>query len=257
MTAIFTFATWLAVVFFVPETRFARDFSASLETTNAVASSPTFSPSSEETPVPSDIDEEKHVYTSTTEPHSPPHTTWNQVPKKSYLQSLTLWTGVPRDVNLFELFIRPFPLILYPSIMFAFLGYAVTLAWVISINVLNPFVLQAPPYNMSPSINGLINIPGFLGNMIGAFAGGWCVDRYCDWSARREGGVFKPEMRLVLLIFPLVVVPAGCVLFGYGVQDTMPWIAIFFGFGMVSLGLTAVSSGPLPSRFPSCFLRNK
>ncbi len=39
MTAIFTFATWLAVVFFVPETRYARDFSASLETTDGNFSS--------------------------------------------------------------------------------------------------------------------------------------------------------------------------------------------------------------------------
>ena len=66
------------------------------------------------------------------------------------------------------------------------------------------------------------------------------MDRYSDWRARKNGGVFEPETRLFLLIIPAVVVPAGCILFGYGVQDVMHWTTLFFGYGMVSVGLTAV-----------------
>jgi hypothetical protein len=66
------------------------------------------------------------------------------------------------------------------------------------------------------------------------------VDKYSDWRARKNNGVFQPESRFFLLIIPTVLVPAGCILFGYGVQNTLSWTAMFFGYGMVAVGLTAV-----------------
>lgn len=163
-----------------------------------------------------------------------------QLPKKTWMQEMSLWSGTAKDINLLESFIRPFPLIAYPAVIFAFIGYAVTLAWVVAINILNSFVLQAPPYNWKPSVNGLINIPGFLGNLVGSFVAGWVVDRYSDHRAKKNGGVFQPESRLVLIIVPAIIVPAGCILFGYGVAETLNWTSLFFGYGMVAVGLTAV-----------------
>jgi len=63
-------------------------------------------------------------------------------------------------------------MIFYPGVIYAFLCYSISLVIVVAVNILNPFVLQAPPYNWSPQINGLINIPGLLGNVFGAWAGG-------------------------------------------------------------------------------------
>lgn len=166
-----------------------------------------------------------------------------QVPKKTFVQELSLSSGTPADTNLFKMFIRPFPLLAYPAITYAFLGYSVALAWVVAVNILNSFILQAPPYNWQPQINGLINIPGLLGNIFGAWAGGSLVDRYCAWRAVKNNGIFQPETRLVLLMVPTLLVPAGCLLFGYGVENTMSWVALFFGYGLVSVGLTAGKFG--------------
>ncbi|KAK4543369.1 hypothetical protein LTR36_005512 [Oleoguttula mirabilis] len=162
------------------------------------------------------------------------------IPKKTWRQELSLWSGISKDTNLFMLFIRPFPLIVYPAVIFAFLAYAVSLAWVLAINILNAFVLQAPPYNWKADINGLINIPGILGNLIGAWMGGWVVDRYSDWRSKKNAGVFQPETRLHLLFIPALIVPAGCLAFGYGVAESLHWTSLFIGYGMVAFGLTAV-----------------
>jgi MFS family permease len=110
-----------------------------------------------------------------------------QVPKKTFVQELSLWSGTSRT-NLFKMFIRcvaraddykalltyysPFPMIVYPAVIYSFLCYSISLVIVVAVNILNPFVLQAPPYSWSPQINGLINIPGLLGNLFGAWAGG-------------------------------------------------------------------------------------
>lgn len=211
IAVIFTAINFFAVLLFVPETRFNRDVPKSL---GATASDQAIESSSEE-----DVDVEKTGSSSVKPVPGLPAPEQVQVPNKSFAQQLSLWSGVPSDTNLFKMFIRPLPMIVYPAVMFAFLGYAVSLAWVVAVNILNSFVLQAPPYNWQPQINGLINIPGLIGNIFGAYA----------------------ESRLYLLIIPFIVTPAGCILFGYGVQRTLHWTSLFFGYGMISVALTAVS----------------
>ncbi|OQN97264.1 hypothetical protein B0A48_16806 [Cryoendolithus antarcticus] len=217
-----TAANFLVVLFLCPETRYARSDAASPATSSA--------PSLDSVPIEGqDVEKSAKIAVRDT-----------QLPKKSFLQDLSLWSGVPKNTNLLNLFLRPFPMIVYPAVIFSFLGYAVSLAWVVAINILNSFVLQAPPYNWKPSINGLINIPGLIGNLFGAWAGGWLVDKYSDYRSKKNAGVFEPETRLHLLIIPAIIVPAGCLAFGYGVAQTLHWTALFFGYGMVAVGLTFV-----------------
>ncbi|KAJ9660984.1 hypothetical protein H2201_006712 [Coniosporium apollinis] len=234
IAVIFTAINFVAVALFVPETRYDRTISSNLAPT--VSDSAVSSSSDEEAPVEKTVTlNSKEVSESSACSAARFH-----IPKKSFIQELSLWSGTSADTNLFKMFIRPFPLLAYPAITYAFLGYSVALAWVVAVNILNSFILQAPPYNWQPQINGLINIPGLLGNIFGAWAGGSLVDHYCAWRTLKNNGIFQPETRLVLLIVPTILVPAGCLLFGYGVERTMFWVALFFGYGLVSVGLTAV-----------------
>lgn len=167
------------------------------------------------------------------------------VPRRTFAQELRLYSGVPSDISLLKLFLRPLPMIVYPAVILAFLGFAIGLAWVVAINILNSFVLQAPPYNWSPSINGLINIPALIGNIFGGWAGGWLVDRYSDWRSKKNRGIFQPETRLHLLFIPAIMTAVGLLAFGYGVQDHLHWTALFFGNGLVNVGLTAVPTATM------------
>jgi hypothetical protein len=68
------------------------------------------------------------------------------------------------------------------------------------------------------------------------------VDVFCKWRTRKNNGIYEPESRLWLQVIPFLLTGAGCLLFGYGVQRTMSWVALFFGYGMISVALAAVSS---------------
>lgn len=227
IAVILTALTFIIVVLFVPETRYFRD-----ENQNVSGSIG----SSSEDQIGT-AEQKKDTSNTTTEV---PAETRNAVPRKTWRQEMGLWSGLAPNTNLLKMFLRPFPMFAYPCVIFAFLGYAASLVLTVSVNILNPFVLQAPPYSWSPMINGLINIPGLIGNVFGAYAGGWLVDVFCDWRARRNGGLFEPESRLILLIVPMLITGAGCLLFGYGVERTLHWTSLFFGYGMVSVALTAV-----------------
>jgi MFS family permease len=121
-------------------------------------------------------------------------------------------------------------------------------------------VLQLPPYSFSPGVNGLINIPAFsqfpissrrsnhlnfkyadwfplctVGNLVGAFTGGHLTDVYARQSARRDSERFSPESRLVLLIIPALIVPAGLLMFGFGSERKLHWVVLFVGYGCINV----------------------
>ncbi|KAK4167220.1 protein HOL1 [Cladorrhinum sp. PSN259] len=178
-------------------------------------------------------------------------------PKILVTRAYSLVRSPPDGTNpLLLLFLRPLPMFIYPPVIYALLTYAVSLVLTVSVNILNPFVLQAPPYSWPPSKNGLINIPGFLGNLTGSYCGGRLVDLFCDWKARRsKNGIFEPESRLYLLALPLLITGAGCVLFGCGVERTLHWTSyslsskniIAFGF------LHGIVPWVEKVRYPDCF----
>lgn len=87
--------------------------------------------------------------------------------------------------------------------------FASTLGFLIAALTTCASVFQSPPYNFTPAINGLINIPSFIGNLLGSYVGGGLTDRIAERQARKNNGIFEPETRLVALVIPFFLVPAG------------------------------------------------
>ena len=63
---------------------------------------------------------------------------------------------------------------------------------------------------------------------------------WCAWRTEKNKGIYEPESRLYMVLTPLVITSAGCIVFGYGVQNTLSWVSLFFGYGMIAVALTAV-----------------
>ncbi|KAL6241644.1 hypothetical protein RBB50_011426 [Rhinocladiella similis] len=227
--AIFTGVNFATVVLFAPETRFSRVLSIPTETDTSSTAIPDERPGEK---VATDTAHEEECTASVVQP----------VPKRSYLQSLSLWSGTAQDGGILEIFIRPFALIVYPANFFAMISYAISLAWIVVVATNISFLLSAKPYSFSPSIIGLVNLPTMIGNLLGALATGWPSDKYAQWKSRRSDGVFQPEVRLLFNWLPGVFVPAGLLMYGYGAADQLPWIVIFIGAGCIAVGLTAVAN---------------
>jgi hypothetical protein len=138
--------------------------------------------------------------------------------KKSYIRELIPWSGInpgnPRETKLINLFLRPWPLIFYPANIYSFVTFSVVVGCIIGISNMAGPIFQAPPYNFSPGIQGLgVYLPALIGCTIGAICGGLFTDIYTRFRTRQNGGVFEPEGRLVALIVPFFIVPAGVLMF--------------------------------------------
>jgi hypothetical protein len=172
--------------------------------------------------------------------------------KKTFLQELKPWSPINRRANPLELFLRPWPMIVYPATIFGFLSYSAALAWLLCVVNTNASIFQAPPYNFKPGINGLINIPGTIGVLAGSFCGGALTDNFAEWMARRNNGVYEPETRLLGLVIPFFVVPIGLLMYlcklparlttryGIGVQHQTHWIVPYIGYGFVNFAIASV-----------------
>jgi hypothetical protein len=65
---------------------------------------------------------------------------------------------------------------------------------------------------------------------------------WCKHRTKIGNGIYDPESRLHILIIPFLLTTGGCILFGYGMDETLDWVSLFFGYGMISVALTAVST---------------
>ena len=133
--------------------------------------------------------------------------------KKSYLRELDPYSGInpgiEKKTSFISLFIRPWPLAVYPAAIYAFLVFSVNLACLLNVVNTAAEVFQSPPYLMSPGVQSLIYIPGLIGGILGGYCGGGLTDLIIQWQTRKNNGIFEPEYRLVALVIPLFIVPAG------------------------------------------------
>jgi hypothetical protein len=63
---------------------------------------------------------------------------------------------------------RPALLLFSPIIWFAFLGYGLSITFIVLIAVLSSYIFSLPPYNFGPESAGLIWLAAFIGTLIAA-----------------------------------------------------------------------------------------
>lgn len=101
-----------------------------------------------------------------------------------------------------------------PHIFAASFIYGSSLALIIILSSMKSIIFPAPPYNFNPGQLGLLQIAPFIGSSFGIFYGGYIVDKVIVRLARRNGGIFEPEMRLYLMPLPAIIMAGGLIVFG-------------------------------------------
>ncbi|KAJ5155957.1 Major facilitator superfamily domain general substrate transporter [Penicillium capsulatum] len=156
-------------------------------------------------------------------------------PRKSYLQRLALVTKTDGPIlqNFYRPLIVPFK---FPAVAFAAIQYGLIQAWFSATVAAGSEFLIRPPYNFEANEVGLYNIGGFVGTFIATFTVTFMSDWLAVWQARRNKGVFEPEMRLWLL-FPAVLFTAiGSWVFGIGISRGWHWAILAVGNGIFGFG---------------------
>ncbi|KAJ5100425.1 hypothetical protein N7456_006477 [Penicillium angulare] len=169
------------------------------------------------------------------------------IPLKSYRQKLALWSNSTLSTGqLMKHIYQPFLVMSsIPAVFFMALQYGImTACTTVPVTTLSS-VMTLPPYNFGAAQIGLMGIPPFLGTSLATLVCGPLSDYIAMYLAKRNGGIFEPEMRLWLSLIFAPLVPAGLFMFGIGLNNGSHWLLPAFGLGVCGFGVVPPSSAAL------------
>lgn len=151
-------------------------------------------------------------------PIRPPHRR-SRPPFPRYLR-LQLLTRT--DESLWRTLYQPVYSAWFPHVVFTFLEFASGVCWLVIVASVTSTVFSRPPYNFNPAQIGFMSAGPLAGSVLGSLYGGPLVDWAVVRFARRNGGVFEPEMRLWLMPLPAIAMSAGLAVFGITADRVRP-----------------------------------
>jgi MFS family permease len=173
-----------------------------------------------------------------------PVVTDHTIPVRTYRQRLALWSTSPGSFG--NLFFHSYqPLVLFatiPAVFYISLVYSIINATItVMITVLSEY-LYSPPYNFNSSQVGLMSLPPFIATSLSLLI----VGPLSDWSilylAKRNKGIYEPEMRLWVIATFVPFVLAGLFMFGFGLANGAAWPVLAVGYGLMSFGCAPASA---------------
>lgn len=153
------------------------------------------------------------------------------IPRRSYKETLAVFTGPFTRESLGKMFLRPFGLILLPPILWTALVLAVTIGFLVALTS-NVDAAFEEAYGFESYQVGLCFFSAIIGSLIGIPAGGHLGDSITDYQTKRNGGIREPEMRLPALTLPLITTPLALLLFGAGIEYRLHWICPTISLGL-------------------------
>jgi hypothetical protein len=134
--------------------------------------------------------------------------------KHTWRQNLVLYRGRLTDRSLVKAFFQPFPLIVFPSVLFSTIVNGAFLTWTTTSGIITHQVLLYPPYNLQPDVLAYISLPGSVVNLVFSIASGIASDWIIKFMARRNKGVYEPEFRLLMMIPAVLFSTLGFLILG-------------------------------------------
>ncbi|KAI1087381.1 MFS general substrate transporter [Rostrohypoxylon terebratum] len=157
-------------------------------------------------------------------------------PPKSFTQQLKIHHGRLNQDRWWKAAIRPLILFSYPSVLWSAAVYSCSIGWLIVISESVAVIYREGRYQFNALQTGLIYISPFIGGVLGTAVAGKVSDIIVRDMARRNGGLYEPEFRLVMAIPVAVTTVIGLMGFGWSADDDDPWIVPTIFFGVVSFG---------------------
>lgn len=183
--------------------------------------------------------QEKHSTAKVGPRYSTHATNGAGIRKKSRTEQLHPLSSRKSSENFFKLLVRPFPLFLHPAVFWACLTQGAMIGWTVFIGIILAAIFLGPPLFWSEVETGYAYTGAFLGAVLGFLTAGFLA----DWSTKRwtarNGGIFEPEFRLVLVVPQLIL---GCTgLFGFGITAARivdySWVLPVFFFALEVMGM--------------------
>ncbi|KAK7917008.1 hypothetical protein PG985_010616 [Apiospora marii] len=162
--------------------------------------------------------------------------TLRKSPPKTFAQHLQIYHGRLNPDKWWKAAVRPLILFSYPAVLWSSVVYACSIGWLIVISESVAIIYREGTYKFGALATGLVYLSPFIGGVLGTAVAGRVSDVIVKAMARRNGGLYEPEFRLVMAIPIAITTVIGLMGFGWSAGENDPWIVPTVFFGVVSFG---------------------
>ena len=135
-------------------------------------------------------------------------------PKHTLRQNLRIYRGRLTERSLVKAFFQPFPLIVFPSVLFSTVVSGAFTTWAMISSLVTHQILLFPPYNLQPDTLAYVGLPASIVSLFASLGAGYLSDWMIKWMARRNGGVYEPEFRLIMMVPAVIFSTLGFLILG-------------------------------------------
>lgn len=160
----------------------------------------------------------------------------NSIPRKTWLEELKFWNRGDPDVSLLAVFLRPFVLLAYPTVVWSCFIYGLALSWNVILGAVVAQLFSPAPYGFNSNAQGLFFLSPFIGSLVGVYLSGPGSDGIANYLTRRNKGIREPEMRLPVCFIAAFFTFFGALWFGLSYEHKMHWAMPVVGAGILSVG---------------------
>ncbi|KAK4168577.1 major facilitator superfamily domain-containing protein [Cladorrhinum sp. PSN259] len=169
-------------------------------------------------------------------------TTLRAMPPQSFAQQLKPWNGRLNKDKWWKVALRPLILFSYPAVLWSAVVYSCSVGWLIVISESMAVIYREGVYQFDALQAGLVYISPFVGGILGTAVAGKVSDVIVKAMARRNGGLYEPEFRLVMAIPVAITTVIGLMGFGWSAQVEDHWMVPTAFFGIISFGCSLGST---------------
>lgn len=165
------------------------------------------------------------------------------LPALSFAQQLKPFNGRLNHDKWHKVAMRPLILFSYPAVLWSAVVYACSVGWLIVISESVAVIYrEGHPWHFNALQTGLVYISPFVGGVLGTAVAGKVSDVIVKAMARRNGGLYEPEFRLVMAIPVTITTVMGLIGFGWTAQMGDHYMVPTVFFGIVSFGCSLGST---------------
>ncbi|KAK7894034.1 hypothetical protein LTR67_006735 [Exophiala xenobiotica] len=162
--------------------------------------------------------------------------------KKSWFQHLKIWNGTFEKTNPIKLFVVVFACGINPATVYSIFVAGIIVSFWVGCGFVYPQIYGPPPYSMDSEHIGYLYSGAVIGGTIVCLLATLFYDRAVVALAKRNNGVYEPEMRLWIMIFPLIFGVAGNLGLGYSLTFGTPTAAAAC-YALVGMAISLASIG--------------
>ncbi|KAF9890637.1 hypothetical protein FE257_005768 [Aspergillus nanangensis] len=160
--------------------------------------------------------------------------------KRSYIRELSVWPGGNPTVDVGGMVYRSFWYCLNPIVIWASVVYGLSFISLTTLAATAAQIFGLPagvdsPYYFDSIDLGLVFLSPFVGSLLATFFCSYIADKIVNYSARRNGGVREPEMRLFSLPVAAAASAAGSIVVALCLHYQTHYMGPIIGFGILTV----------------------